>query len=330
MSDSRLCSLCIDSTMVRTLLNAVYLLALMNSVECQRTGLSIDVNLRLNARIRAAAGGACVSAEMEIQERTRGVVHVSELSVGDIIFGITGPQRDPAWCKVVAVFPAVGGKNRTTHDGFTADHMVVDLTVHPYGEKGEMSVGPIYTLATDCDASVNAAGQAFSPISTAFCPHELSWSEYINLMSAIRRFTNRTGYFWFDTSVYHDNDTAMVPHWLDQLHQICHQLLLCSRQDQCQAFENVMAEFVHGHLNREYVEVVERVFPNMGGDVNKQQAGTITEVVRVQETSQTVLFSVTGSAMVTLLIIAVAVLLYRARVKAEKEQEPKKALEAAA
>ena len=88
-----------------------------------------------------------------------------------------------------------------------------------------------------------------------------------------------------------------------------------------------MAEFVHGHLNKEYVEVVERVFPNMGGDVSKKQAGTITEVVRLQESNQIMLFSVFGSAMVTLLIIAVAILLYRARVKAEKELEPKKALE---
>ena len=265
-----------------------------------------------------------MSGEMEIEERTRGVVHVSELSEGDIIFGFTGPQRSPAWCKVVAVFP---GKNSTTHDGFTADHMVIDHTVHPYGEEGEMRVGPVYTVATDCDASVNAADQAFSPITTAFCPHELSWSEYITLMSAIRRFSNRTGYFWFDTSVYHDNDTAMVPHWLDQLHEICHQLLLCSRQDRCQALENVMAEFVHGHLNKEYVETVERVFPNVGGDVSKHHAGTITEVVRLQESSQIVLFSVFGGTMVTLLIIVVALLLYRARVKAKKEQDSKKALQ---
>ena len=84
-------------------------------------------------------------------------------------------------------------------------------------------MGPVYTLATDCDTSVNAASQAFTPINTAFCPHELSWSEYnITLMSTIRRFANRTGFFWFDTAVYHDNDTVMVRHWLDQLHQIFH------------------------------------------------------------------------------------------------------------
>ena len=293
--------------MARPLLNAVYILALINSVECQF--------------------GNCMSGEMEIEERTRGIVHISELSEGDIIVGITGRQRNPAWCKVVAVFPAVGGKNETTHDGFTADHMVIDQTVHPYGKKGEMRVGPVYTLATDCDASVNAAGQAFSPITTAFCPNELSWSAYITLMSAIRRFANRTGYFWFDTSVYHVNDTAKVPHWFDHLHEICHQLLLCARHDRCQALENVMADFVHGHLNKEYVEIVERAFPNMGGDVSKHQAGTITEMVRRQESSHIVLFSVFGSAMVTLLIIAVAVLLYRVRVKAGKQVNRNKALE---
>ena len=187
----------------------------------------------------------------KIGERTRGVVRVSELSVGDVIFGITGPNRNPVWCNVSAVFPAAGGTNTTTHDGFTADHVVIGHTVHPYGKKGEVRVGHVYTLATDCDASLNAAGQAFTPISTVFCPHELSWSAYITLMSAIRRFANRTGYFWFDTSVYQDNDTAMVPHWLNQLHQICHQLLLCSCQDRCQVLENVMTEFVHEHLNKD-------------------------------------------------------------------------------
>ena len=91
-----------------------------------------------------------------------------------------------------------------------------------------------------------------------------------------------------------------------------------------------MTEFVHEHLNKEYVEIVERVFPNMGGDVSKNQAGTITEVVRLQESSQIVLFFAFGSAMVTLVIIAVALLLYRARMKAKKELEPKKAVEIAA
>ena len=251
---------------------------------------------------------------------TKGIVRISQLSQSDVIFGITGTERKPAWCKVVAVFPGVGGKDKITHDGFTADHMVIDHNVHPYGEKGKVHMGPVYTLVTDCDAAVNSAGQAFTPISTAFCPHVLSWSEYITLMSAIRRVANRTGYFWFDMSAYHDNDTAMVPHWFDQLHQICHQLLLCSREGRCQGFENVMAEFVQEHVNRKHAEVIERIFPNMGADVSKQQAGTITEVVRPQESSYIALFSVVGSALVVLLIIAVALLVYRMQNAKKAEQ----------
>ena len=265
----------------------------------------------------------CVSGDMMLEERTKGLVRVSELSKGDYIHGITGGERKRAWCKVEAVFPAAGGEHKITYDGFTKEHMVVDHSVHPYGERGEVNKGPVYTLATDCDANVNSAGQAFSPISTAFCPHELSWSEYITLMSAVRRVANRTGYFWFDTSAYHDNDTAMVPHWFDQLHQICRELLLCSRLDECQGFENVMNEFVHDHVNSNYVEIVERQFPNMGGDVSKQQTGTITEVVRPQqESSHIVLFSIFGSAIVALLIIVVAVIAYRVRLKKTKKELP--------
>ena len=264
----------------------------------------------------------CVSGDMLLEEQTKGFVRVAELSKGDYIHGITGGERKPAWCKVEAVFPAAGGKHKITYDGFTKEHMVVKDGVHPYGERGEMTTGPIYTLATDCDANVNSVGQVFTPISTAFCPHELSWSEYITLMSAVRRGTNRTGYFWFDTSVDHDNDTAMVPHWYDQLHQICRELLLCSRLDECQEFENVMKEFVRNHVNSKYADIVERQFPNMGADVSKQQTGTITEVVRPQESSHIVLFSILGSAMVVLLIIAAAVVAYRVRMKKIKKELP--------
>ena len=82
-----------------------------------------------------------------------------------------------------------------------------------------------------------------------------------------------------------------------------------------------MTEFVHGHLNREYVVLVERDFPNLGGDVSKQQAGTITEVVRPQESSQIVLFSVAISAMVVILIILIAVTVFMHHARMTDEEE---------
>lgn len=301
-------------------LSSILVLLLSNFASVSASLVTVNVNLN----------DGCISGEMRVEERINGYVTVSQLSEGDIIRGITGAEQKTAWCKVEAIFQVPNSQNQTTYDGFTADHMVVNGTVHPYGKKGETQVGPIYTLATDCDASVNAAGRVFTPISTTFCPHDLSWSEYLSVISAIRRVTDRAGNFWYDLKSYHDNATAVVPRWVDQLPTICREVLLCSREDKCQAFENVMNEFVHDHLDKEYVVVVERVFPNMGGDVNKQQAGTITEVVRPRKSSHIVLFSVVGSAMVVLLIIAVAVLVYRARMKAVKELEPKKAPEATA
>lgn len=48
----------------------------------------------------------------------------------------------------------------TTYDGFTEGHMVVDNDiVHQYGRKGKAKKSRLFTLATECDAAVNAAGQ---------------------------------------------------------------------------------------------------------------------------------------------------------------------------
>ncbi len=269
----------------------------------------------------------CISGEMLVEEQIKGHISVSQLSVGDVIRGITGANRTPGWCKVEAVFPVPQSENQTTYDGFTKTHMVVDSTVHPYGKKGKVRKGLVFTLATECDAAVNAAGQAFSPISTAFCPHDLSWTDYLTLIAAVRSVTNRAGNFWFDLKSYHDNETAVIPHWLDQLPAICRELLRCARNRQCQEFENVVNVFVHQYVNKKYAEVVKRVFPNLGGDVDKEQAGTITEVVRPQRSSHIALFSALGSAIAVLLIVAVAVLVYRGRIvkkKALKMLEPKK------
>lgn len=99
----------------------------------------------------------CVSAEMQVEEQTKGHLSVSKLIVGDVIRGIKGAEQASAWCEVKALYPLPRNGTRTTYDGFTDTHMVVDGTVHQYGvrENGTVRIGPVYTLATDCDASVN-------------------------------------------------------------------------------------------------------------------------------------------------------------------------------
>ena len=113
----------------------------------------------------------CVSGEMQVEEQSRGIIRVLELSTGDVIRGITGSDRTPAWCKVQAINPTINSDNVTSFDGFTENHMVVENgTVRPYGKKGKVSKSRVYTLATECDAAINVEGQAFTPISTTFCP----------------------------------------------------------------------------------------------------------------------------------------------------------------
>ena len=254
----------------------------------------------------------CVSGDMHVEEQSKGIIRVSQLSNGDFIRGISGADRKPGWCRVEAVYPS-SNVTVTTYEGFTAGHMVVDDDfVHQFGKKGNATQNIPFKLATECDAALNAAGQAFTPISTTFCPHDLGWSEYLTLMAAIRRVTDRTGFFWYFSDAFHDNDTAHVPFWTDMLHEMCLELLSCARDGKCQQFENVMAEFVREHVNKRYVGIVEVVFPNMGGDVRKEEAGTITETVRPKTMKSIMLISAIGSAIGGfLLVVLVAAILYR-------------------
>ena len=254
----------------------------------------------------------CVSGDMHVEEQSKGIIRVSQLSNGDFIRGISGADREPGWCRVEAVYPS-SYESVTIYDGFTPNHMVVDDDlVHQFGKKGNMSENIPFKLATECDAALNYAGQAFTPISTAFCPHDLGWSEYLTLMAAIRRVTDRTGFFWYFSDAFHDNSTAHIPKWMDTLHEMCLELLSCARDGKCQQFENVMAEFVREHVNKRYVGIVEVVFPNMGGDVSKEEAGTITETVRPKGMRSIMLMSAAGSAIVGfLLVVLIAAILYR-------------------
>ena len=244
---------------------------------------------------------------MKVEELRKGMVSVSELSAGDIIRGFRGLEKTPDWCRVDAVFPREGIQNFTTYNGFTKEHMVIDGdTVRAHGQVGEAVNTQLYTLATECDAAVNAAGQAFTPLSTTFCPHELTWSQYIVLMAAIRRVTSRTGYFWYLSDAFHDNNAGKVPKWADMLPGMCTEMLRCAREGECQNFEKVVEEFVHEHLNKKYVLIVERVFPNLGGDANKD--GTVSQVVRQDDKTNIILIS--SLSVIGCMLIVIAVLTY--------------------
>ena len=262
--------------------------------------VGIDVNVCVNANVSHIIINVeinCVSGTMQVEEQSRGTIGVSELSPGDIIRGIMGLDQTPSWCKVEFINPTPNSDNVTTFDGFTENHMVVENgTVRPYGKRGKVSKSQVYILATECDAAINLEGQAFTPISTTFCPHELGWSEYLLLMAAIRRVTQLTGYFWYSIANFHNNETAKVPYWKDMLHDMCIELLRCTHEGQCQEFENIIEEFVHAHINKPYMEIVEHVFPNIGGDVEKSEAGTVSEVVRTRGRSH-VLCSLTSAML---------------------------------
>lgn len=151
-------------------------------------------------------------------------------------------------------------------------------------------MGEVYTLVTNCDTSVNSAGGAFSPINSSFYRLELTWKDYITMMSTIRRVFKHSGYFWFDTSGYSDKRTAKVPYWFHKLHERYHQLLLCARDGQHKLFEVMMETFAHENRDKGYEEIVELLFTKMSGEAEKQEGGTITAAVGQHGANHTVPF----------------------------------------
>ena len=80
-------------------------------------------------------------------------------------------------------------------------------------------------------------------------------------------------------------------------------------------------EFVHAHLNRPYTKIVDRVFLNIGGDLEKLEAGSMSEVVRPRGRSHILLFSAVGCAIALfLLIVVVSFLVCRVRVLKKKKE----------
>lgn len=64
-------------------------------------------------------------------------------------------------------------------------------------------------------------------------------------------------------------------------------------------------------MNKKYVVIAEDVFPNMGGDVSKEEAGTITETVRPKGMRSIMITVAVGGAIAGfLLVVLIAVVLY--------------------
>ena len=74
-----------------------------------------------------------------------------------------------------------------------------------------------------------------------------------------------------------------------------------------------MENFAREHRNKGYVEIAGRVFSTMSRDVEKQEGGTITEVVDLHGGSHTVSFIAVGCTIAVLLVIAVIIVMGGAR-----------------
>lgn len=271
---------------------------------------------------------SCVDGDMLLPTPVDSVQKkVSSLQLGDIILGATNLNMEKTNCEVLAVFPAYKNLNSTTFGGFTSDHLVVsdssrkdaeangntdNVIVTVAGSSGERKTSSLYTLFTDCDATYNIKGELFTPISAAFCP-QMPWSDYIQVMAAIRRVYMKTGNFWFNLDVYYDNPAdPEYPSFMSALPELCQETLQCSKYQKCDNFEKVSSNFIQSHLYPAEVKIVKKAFPSIGNpDVSLQ--GTLSATVSGRLDGQIpgpYKYVIIAGALVVVLIITFLVLYF--------------------
>lgn len=217
----------------------------------------------------------CVAGDLEVQEKHKGLVKVSELATGDEVRGVEGDEaRSERWCGVLLVERIGFGELR---GNFTRTHWVVDPSLnHSVRAHGGLAwpsrLGERYQLSTECPA-VGGGGTTtpsyFTPLSQEFCNmSNLSWADYTVLYAALLRIVRHTGTFWFSPSSYTNNrSNPLAPlGWHAQLPETCESMLACAKDGlQCDVFEKRAKTLATFSLKQEsHRRLVAAAYPRIG------------------------------------------------------------------
>eukprot|EP01036_Dinobryon_divergens_P034614 gene34614-44746_t len=256
--------------------------------------------------VSVAVAVAEADGAMTVQSLTRGEVAVRSLREGEFIRGVTHDFSQKTWCNVTAIF--LVSTNATTFGGFTPDHLIL---VNKFSN---------FSTYDDCDATYNAKGQLFTPLSASFCP-AMEWSHYLNVMAAIRQVLSKvrkkggsSKQFLFDLNSYYNNpDDKNNPEYLDALPELCAKTLECSRSQNCEDFESGWADFFKFHLKPTELKIMQRTFPSMGAKWKVGEDpldGTLSAVVSGVGVKHPILdtfFFYHGAVAVILILCAISV-----------------------
>lgn len=193
---------------------------------------------------------------------------VADLKAGDLILGYNGsPTSEEFHCQVLAHY-AINGTS-ITYDGLTATHIKFKEhdgkpNVDEQGIVGTKRKEDVFSFQTTCqlvkrvpdEIGVTAPQEksvplaAFSSISTAFCPANISWDDFTSITDSIKTIVEETGPFWFNPEHY-DGD------WHSALSGICEEAIKCRKKSPtpCPDLEKKMCNFSK-FLKDEYREKI--------------------------------------------------------------------------
>lgn len=216
---------------------------------------------------------SCIANDTLIEVKDVGNVAAAMVRPGDRVRGVMGANMTRVWCTVIA--NPDHGYGRVV-GSFTPGHMVAreseglgrQVTVAPHLAAGVGRMAGLRNIATDCELTETADGQLFAPFSDTFCDKELSWSDYLALMSSVLELTRDVPFVW-DVSSWRDN--ASHP-FFPSLHRLCADIIECTQNAadsaSCAHFAATVDALVDSNLESSRQETFRTTWPSAAAMVD--------------------------------------------------------------
>lgn len=252
-----------------------------------------NINNSTKSRVRMEEPQPHTNITSSTTTSTTVVTLVKHLQVGQSILGL-----DENGTQTVCTVEAIGTFGvGTLYGNYTADHFIYNATLGTVVSHGP--IGPIshhetkYEVLTSCPLGLDESFVGFTPFDSDFCgmptstSNTMSWSEYVDLHTAVLAIVRQSGGYWFSAASYHNPQEmfTFAP-------EMCRTLLQCvtrvkdntAEEDDnnnnnihalCPELEAASVQFLK-YLTDDTVQRTRQAFPQMG---QVGQPGSVSHTV---------------------------------------------------
>jgi hypothetical protein len=216
---------------------------------------------------------SCISGDMLIETKEKGIIPVREIQQGNIIPGsINGTST---WCTVVGNY--YHGKG-TLNGNFTSNHIVLEggrLSIQ--GIEKDQYQGDLYNIVTDCEFVTNSDGKSFTPFSTdgldGHCLDGMSIHEYHIFFRGFLKVFEEIEFEPFNRNSY-------IGNYKVKLNPMCVEYKKCLFENQCAVFQLVVVDFIENNISEEVKksfrgDITEKILGRFSPFLGKNEVGML-------------------------------------------------------